>query len=207
MNRRTTRGQETGRTTVDGDPLAHLVASARRCFAVNGPRATRMAAVAQAAGMQRQRLYSFVSSRDELIELAFAARLRELMPEISRRSRSEPRPVAEEITNVFAVMTVVVRQDAEFIEYSRALGLERALRFLTGSSASLAVVAEILEPLYVRAVSTRALRPDISLDDMAWWASNMLAPVAVRADVDGLELRRIIRKFAVPALIVDSHQG
>ena len=185
----------------DTDAMAHLIEAARGCFARDGVRRTRMAAVAQAAGMVRQTVYAFVSSRDELIELALAARMRELIPSIETRIGTDHATVTDAFVDAFAAMADVVRDDPEFNEYAGALGLARALRFLTGSTAPNEVVAEILRPHYDRAAAEDALRPGITLDDVAFWARSVLAPLTLRADVDDAELRRVLRKFALPALL------
>jgi AcrR family transcriptional regulator len=191
----------------DTDAVAQLVAAARGCFMRDGVRRTRMAAVAQAAGMVRQTVYAFVSSREELIELALAARLPELTPAIVERTGTDHATVEDAFVDVFVTMAAVVREDPEFVEYAEALGLARALRFLTGDTAAQDVVMEIVRPQYERAATEGVLRPGISLPDVAFWARTVLAPPALRADVDDAELRRVLRKFALPALLTVGHAG
>jgi AcrR family transcriptional regulator len=185
----------------DTDAMARLVEAARGCFARDGVRHTRMAAVAQAAGMVRQTVYAFVSSRDELIELALATRMRELIPSIEARIGSDQATVSDAFVDAFAAMADVVRHDPEFNEYAGALGLARALRFLTGASAPHEIVVEIVRPRFDRAAAEGMLQPGISLDDVAFWARSVLAPLTLRADVDDAELRQVLRKFALPALL------
>jgi AcrR family transcriptional regulator len=162
-----------------------------------------MATVAEAAGMVRQTVYSFVSSKEELIELAFAERLLELEQPIVERVGDPPGGARGALVEVMACMSEVVREDAEFLDYAQALGVGGALRFLTGPTAAQEPVAEILRPFYALAVREGVLRSDISLDDMAWWARNALAPLTLRGDVDAGELRRVLWKFALPALLRD----
>ena len=70
--------------------LHRILESARACFLRYGVRGTRMGDIAEGAGMVRQTLYDWVSSRDELVDLAMAERTREL-GEIIRARRSESR--------------------------------------------------------------------------------------------------------------------
>lgn len=151
--------------------------------------------------MVRQTVYAFVSSREELIELAFAARLRELVPVIVDRLDPATPQLADAIVECFAAMAEVASADPEFSEYSDALGLERALQFLTGPYAPHRIVIDIVRPYYARAAAEGRLRHDVSLDDMAWWPRNVMAPLVVRTDLDGAELRAVLRKFALPALM------
>jgi AcrR family transcriptional regulator len=185
----------------DAEALERLVAAARTCFARAGVGKTRIAAIASEAGMVRQTVYAFVSSREELIELAFVARLRELVPTIVARLEPGPSDLVSAIVECFAVMAEVASADREFIEYADALGLERALQFLTGPYAPHSLVIEIVRPYYARAAAEGILRHGISLDDMAWWPRNVLAPLVVRTDVDGAQLRALLRRFALPALV------
>jgi AcrR family transcriptional regulator len=189
--------------TSNTEARERLIAAARTCFARDGVRKTRMAAVAQAAGMVRQTVYAFVASKEELIELAFAERMRELIAPINERIGDPLPDASSRLVEAFVAMTEVARADHEFNEYARALGLDRALRFLTGPTAAHDVVVEILRPSYARAAGDALLRAGISLDDTAWWARNVLAALMVRGDVDSDELRRIVRKFALPALLRD----
>jgi AcrR family transcriptional regulator len=193
--------------SADAEAVAQLVTAARGCFARDGVRRTRMAAVAQAAGMVRQTVYTFVSSREELIELALAARTRELIPAIVDRIGSDRATVTDAFEDAFAAMAQIVRNDPEFNDYAGALGLARALRFLTGETAAHGMVAEIIRPHYERALGEGVLRSGISLDDCAFWARSVLAPLTLRADVDDAELRRVLRKFALPALLRTDRPG
>src|SRR5437763_5839257 len=104
------------------------------------------------------------------------------------RLQAPPRLTVEAIVECFAVMAEIASADTEFSEYADALGLERALQFLTGAYAPQQVVIEIVRPYYARAVADGILRHEISLDDMAWWPRNVLAPLVVRTDLDGAEL-------------------
>lgn len=153
--------------------------------------------------MVRQTVYSFVSSKEELIEAVLTQRLWEIIEPIRESlGESAARP-EEQLVEVFAVMVEVVRADPEFNEYAEALGLDRALQFLTGPTAAHEVTAEIVRPYYALAAAAGVLRSDISLDDTTWWARSVLAPLVVRGEVKGEELRRILRKFALPALLRD----
>ena len=193
---------DTSRST-DSDALSRVVEAARQCYARHGVRKTRMAAVAEAAGVVRQTLYAFVSSREELIRCVFAARLRELSATIEDRLRDRAEPLPDSLVECMAVMAEVGREDREFAELAEALGQGGALRFMTGPGAAHAVVVKLVRPYYARAAQEGLLRNGISLDDMAWWVRNALAPLLVRTDVDGDELRHIVRKFVLPALLRD----
>lgn len=97
-------------------------------------------------------------------------------------------------------MAEMPRDDPEASQLLTAMGHETALRFMTGPSPAQAPVVLALTPLYRDAEQHDALRVDISLDDAAWWARTVCTPLIARVDLSDVELRALIRKFAVPAL-------
>jgi len=195
---------DTGRLG-ESDLVARLVAASRACFAREGARKTRMAAIAREAGMARQTVYDFVSSRQELLELALAQRLLELSDVILTRVRPLRGPVAAALVEYLAVIVETVREDPEFLDVSDALGPADAIRFLTGPSTAQLAARRSIEPFYERARSETALRPGITLDDMAEWMRVVCTPLTTRADLNARELRAWLTKFALPPLLNEQH--
>jgi len=188
--------------SADPDGVARVVSAARTCFARRGAAKTRMAAVAHEAGMVRQTVYAFVSSRDELLELVLAERLRELADVVTEDVSVEG-DLADALVECFARITEIVRQDREFIDVSEALGTAEAFRFMTGPSAAQDAALKAIAPFYERGRETKALRDGITLDDMAAWARTICAPLTARVDLGPSELRSWLRAFALPPLLND----
>jgi AcrR family transcriptional regulator len=200
-----TANTEPDAATREDEMRAAIVAAARRCFARDGVRKTRMAAIAKEAGMVRQTVYLFVDSRAHLLELAMAARMDELRAEVFKRSLRNG-SLVDELIDALAVMTEVMRADPECGELAEAMSPPAALRFMAGpDSEAHPVAASVLEPLYERAERESLLRPGLTLDEMAWWARNVLAPLSQRRDLSAEALRTIVRRFAIPAFLVDGH--
>src|SRR5262249_57082948 len=112
---------------MESDGRARVVAAARKCFARDGAGKTRMAAVAGEAGVVRQTVYDFVSSRRELLELALAERLLELSEVILERVRVDAGTVPEALVECLAVIIETVRADPEVVDISEALGPAEAI--------------------------------------------------------------------------------
>ena len=189
----------------DPEDLARIVAAARACFARDGASGTRMAAVAGEAGIVRQTLYDFVSSRRELLELALAERLLELSEVILGRVRVDDGPVADALVECLAVITETVRDDREFEDISEALGPAEAIRFWTGPSAAQVPAVRAMEPFFERARGEGALRPGITLDEMASWIRVICSTLTTRSDLDAESLRAWLAKFALPPLLDEPH--
>lgn len=193
-----------GQRATDADALARVVAAARACFARDGAHKTRMAAVAHEAGMVRQTVYAFISSRDELLELVLTERLLELSDVVLDRVSVEG-DLADALVEAWAVITEIVREDPEFIDVSDALGQAEAFRFMTGPSTAQLAARRAMQPFYERAKEERALRAGITLEDMASWTRAVCSPLTARDDLDAKELRAWLRKFALPALLKERY--
>jgi AcrR family transcriptional regulator len=164
-----------------------------------------MAAIAGEAGVVRQTVYDFVSSRQELLELALAERLLELSDVILRGVDVERGELADALVECMAVIVETVREDPEFLDIAEALGPLAAMRFMTGPSGAQAGALRAMEPFYERARRERALRPGISLEDMASWLRLTCAPLTTRTDLSPDELRAWLTKFALPPLLTERH--
>jgi AcrR family transcriptional regulator len=181
--------------------LQRILESARACFRRYGVRGTRMGDIAEGAGMVRQTLYDWVSSRDELVDLAMAQRTREL-GEIIRARRVDRRvPVAEQIVDVLVAMIELAGGDPEFELLAQAMPERHAFAFMAGPSALTDVVESVLGPYFDRARAEGILREDMGLRALAEWVQTVLAPLRTRDDLDPGSLRRQLRFFLLPALI------
>jgi AcrR family transcriptional regulator len=190
--------------STDSEARDRIVAAARRTYAHHGVKGTRMAQVAEAAGIARRTLYRFVAGRDELIELAAASRMRELAAVVEDRVDAASCDLTSSLTECLATMIDVLRGDPEAAELIGAMDPAHAFRFMTGPSEAQAPTLHVLEPYYERAREEGALQPGLSLDEMTWWARMFLAPLIARPELNGDPLRSLIRRFALPALIRDS---
>jgi AcrR family transcriptional regulator len=185
----------------DLEMQARIVEAARRCFRRAGVRKTRIAAVAAEAGIVRQTVYDFVESRSHLIGLAMAARMTEFAGPVKERFRPGG-DVADDLVELLAVMTEVMNTDPECAELATGMTPQAALRFMAGpDSEAQPVVVDILDPVAQRARDAGLLRPGVTVDDMAAWARNALAPLAQRDDLRPEQLREVIRRFVLPAFL------
>jgi AcrR family transcriptional regulator len=181
--------------------LHRILESARACFVRYGVRGTRMGDIAAGAGMVRQTVYDWVSSRDELVDLAMAQRTRE-MGEIIRTRRVDRRvPVGEQIVDVLAAMVELAGSDPEFALLAQAMAERHAIAFMAGPSALTDVVESILEPYFNRARDEGILREEMGSRALAEWVQTVLAPLRTRDDLNPRSLRRLLRFFLLPALV------
>ena len=181
--------------------LERILESARACFQRNGVRKTRIADIADGAGLVRQTVYDWVASRDELVDLAMAQRIRELGDQVRSRPTNAALAIDEQLVDVLAVMVEVASGDPEFENLARAMPEDHAFAFIAGPSALTDVVEDILEPYFQRARAEGVLRDDLGTRALAEWVQLVLAPLRNRRDLGPDEISRQLRYFLLPALL------
>src|SRR5262249_59782334 len=107
-----------------------------------------MSDIAKGAGMVRQTLYDWVSSRDELVDMAMAQRTREMGEIIRRRRVDRQLSVGEQIVDVLAAMVELAGNDSEFALLAQAMPERHAFAFMAGPSALTDVVESLLQPYF-----------------------------------------------------------
>lgn len=178
-----------------------VVTAARACFARYGVQRTRMEDIAREANMVRQTLYAFVTSRDELIELALIDWCRDLEARIDDDRRPHPDDPAEDLVEFLAQAIEITRADAEFTALAEAISRVRVTELLTGATPVHDIVVRSLHPALARAADAGLLRADVSEDEITAWLSNVLAVLVSRSDLDAEALRDLLRKFAVRSIL------
>lgn len=185
------------------ETIARIVAAARECFGRDGVERTWMATVAAEVGMARQTLYTFVPGRKPLLELALAARCRELMGGFREHLGSGPWDVREELVELMALMIETCRADAEFTALAGAMKRDQAFHVLAGPSRLRPLVVEVFRPLLEQARADGILRPGADDEEIVGWMQTIMTPLTGRSDLDAVHLRRLLAHFAVPAVVVD----
>lgn len=179
-----------------------VVAAARECFAEAGIAGTRMDEVARRAGISRPHLYSFVSGREQLIELVALARLRELGRALEERARGLDSEIGEAIVDQVIATTRMGRDDPEFVALAEVMPRFELNELLTsGDSPIHEVNSRIFGPLLGRAMAEGRLRADVPLDAMIEWLQGVVALLAGRGDLDDDALSTMARRFVLPAIL------
>jgi AcrR family transcriptional regulator len=184
---------------------ASYVEAARRVFARSGVAKTRMSSIAAEAGVARPTLYKSIASREELLELVLAVRCRELMRDITRRvKRRRSGNIEDDLVELLAIMTEVVRDDPEFAEVASVMYRGQAFMFLTGPSVIRTLLIDALHPYFDRAEAEGRLKA-LPREELAGMAQLVVAPLASRRDVNAKQLRKTLRYLVCPALLTCTH--
>jgi AcrR family transcriptional regulator len=170
----------------------------------DGVKGTRMADVAEEAGLSRQYLYKLVSSREDLLERAVLDRCREFTEDLVDNARrlSGSEDVREALIEQLLFSISLGRDDEEFRVLAAALPRDRINRTLTSPESPMHdYTARAFEPLFARALSEGLLRTDVSVASMVEWLQNQLALLAGRHDLDPRALRQLLRDYVLHGLM------
>ena len=162
-----------------------------------------MSAVAESAGLVRQTVYDWVSTKEELVDLAMARRTRELGEQLRARDVDVNREVGDQIIDVLTAMLELAGADPEFEMLARAMPESHAFAFIAGPSELTDVVESVLAPYFDRARDEGRLREDLGTRGLAAWAQLTLAPLRSRSDLSAAAIDEMLRHFLLPALLRD----
>ena len=190
------------RRPVNEELLSPIVTAARECFARLGVQRTRMEDVAKGAGVSRQAVYRYVSSRQDLVELAILERCGEFADELLAAADPNPSDVVEAMVDLTFKMIQAGREDEEFVNLAGAMPRVQLTLLLTSATSPMhAMVSRCFEPLFERAWKQGLLRDDLSRREMVEWLQGVLTLFTPRVDLDERDTRRYLREFAIRSLL------
>jgi len=179
-----------------------VIAAARACYAELGVDATRMEDVARRAGVSRQHLYSFVSGRDELLELALLARLAEMGATLAARAADGPDDLVDLIAWQIAEGVRLGREDPEFVRLAEATPRIRLNHILTSRDSPLhGINHRAYGPIFARAMAAGRLRTDVTTDSMIEWLQGVMTLLSGRDDLSDAEQDAMVRNYVIPTLL------
>ncbi|MBV9487031.1 MAG: TetR/AcrR family transcriptional regulator [Frankiaceae bacterium] len=185
------------------EPRERIVAAAERCFAQYGVSKTTVEDVAAIAGTSRATVYRyFPGGRDEIILAALLSSAQEFLPQIPSRLRTA-RSVGDAIVELIVSAVTWVRSES-WREALLSTPLSRALD-ASDAAAPYAVCAAFIAPYFEQARAAGLVRPNVGLNDAVEFVVRMIHSLLVvpghqpRNDV---QLRRYVRTFVVPSLLV-----
>lgn len=193
--------QSTSEAVAEAGTPERILESARRLFLERGVRRTRMGDIAEGAGVVRQTVYDWVSSRDQIVELAMAARVRELGVVVKATPVDESLGLREQIMQVLMTMVQLAASDPEIENLAQAMPEQRAYLFMSGPSELTDVVVDILEPYFEKAAEQGVLRDDLGARAIAEWVQLVAGSVRYRVADEQAALQQKMEYFLLPAIL------
>ena len=195
--------QSTSATATDTATPERILESARHLFRTVGVRSTRMSDIAEGAGVVRQTVYDWVSSRAEIVELAMAARVRELGVIVKETPVDDLVPAGDQVMQVLMTMVQLAASDPEIEGLAQAMPEQRAYLFMSGPSELTDVVVDILTPYFEKAAARGLLRDDLGTRAIAEWVQLVAGSVRYRVADDQAALEQKMEYFLLPAILRD----
>lgn len=159
--------------------------------------------VAQRAGVSRQHIYSFVSGRDELLELAVLARLSELGVALAAHADRGPEDLVELFAAQIREGVRLGREDPEFVRLAEAMPRIRLNHILTSRDSPLhGINHRVYAPIFARAMAAGRLRTDVTTDSMVEWLQGVMTLLSGRDDLSESEQDAMIRDYVIPTLLI-----
>ncbi|GAA5151144.1 hypothetical protein GCM10023321_17650 [Pseudonocardia eucalypti] len=177
-----------------------VLAAARGCFLRYGVRKTSMADIADAAGLARQSIYRYASSKSALVDAALLARLSE-MGELLQDILSRTDDWETAAVEGSAAVITAARTDPELttlLEVTHGRHLSELTA--TSSAAMHHLVAELWRPLFARGRKEGKLREDATEDELVEWIRGIYLMLMLRTDLDADGDRHLIRTFLLRSL-------
>ncbi|HVV77762.1 MAG TPA: TetR/AcrR family transcriptional regulator [Mycobacteriales bacterium] len=180
-----------------------VVDAAERCFAQYGVAKTTVEDVARLAGISRASVYRyFPGGRDEIVLAALLASAKQLLPQLPARLRTA-RSLGDSIVEL--IMSAVEWMRSEpWRAALLAAPLSRALS-AADAAAPYALCSAFISPYFDAARKAGLVRPQVGLDDAVEFVVRVIHSLLVvpgHRDRDDAELRRYVRTFVLPALLV-----
>jgi AcrR family transcriptional regulator len=186
------------------DVRRRVLEAARGCFVRDGVGRTRMADVAEAAGVSRPLLYQYYADRPALIEALINDELADLCAELKRRI---PKGASFDDTVVrLSVASIQVgRQDsllADLFAHS-PYGDLTALLLQPGRPPH-SMVLDVWRPVFERGRARGELRADLSDADLIEWIMMCHHLFYIRADMPLDRVADMLETFVLPGLRPDA---
>jgi AcrR family transcriptional regulator len=200
-NAETGPGTGTGPGSENGEGTwPRVLAAARECFLRYGVRKTSMADIADAAGLARQSVYRYASSKSALVDAAVLARLSEMGELLTSIVERTPGFVEGAVESSAAVITAA-RSDPELTTLLEVTQGRHLSELTANSSAAMHhLVAEVWEPLFARGRAEGKLRTDVDQNQMVEWIRGVYLMLMLRSDLDADGDRAMVRSFLLRSL-------
>ncbi|MHB8691657.1 MAG: TetR/AcrR family transcriptional regulator [Solirubrobacteraceae bacterium] len=186
----------------DPDALRPILKAARDAFAHFGVQRTRMEDIASRAGIPRQYLYRYVSSKEDLVALALLERCREFSDQILELTSAATGDPSKTLVDAIIASVIAGRQDTEFAALAETLPRARLSTLLTGSGSPMhTYVKRCLQPILDTARANGQLRADVTEDAMIDWLQGIMTWLTPRDDLDKTAMQVMLRDFALTAIL------
>ncbi|EHB44359.1 regulatory protein TetR [Mycolicibacterium rhodesiae JS60] len=182
------------------DIPAEVIAASRKNFLHYGVSRTTMADIARAVGIPRQTLYSYVSSREDLVDAVLVRRIQEIADEIKPATTRRSFEDAFVETSLAAVDKA--RNDPELMNIFTTGPADRVRDVVTGDFPEIhAIVANLLGPIFDRGEEAGVLRTDKTRDEIVDWIRVVYLALINQPPGDATHEEAYVADFLLPSIM------
>jgi AcrR family transcriptional regulator len=175
-----------------------IIAASRRNFLHYGVNRTTMADIARAVGIPRQTIYSYVSSREDLVDAVLVRRIQEIASDIKPVEGTSFDDAFVE-TSLAAVDKA--RNDPELMNVFRTGPADRVRDVVTGDYPEIhAIVAKLLDPIFDRGEKLGVLRTDKTRAEIVDWIRVVYLALINQQGGDATQERAYVADFLLPSI-------
>ena len=183
------------------DIPAEVIAASRKNFLHFGVSRTTMADIARAVGIPRQTLYSYVSSREDLVDAVLVRRIQEIADDIKPASTAR-RSFEDAFVETSLAAVDKARNDPELMNIFTTGLADRVRDVVTGDFPEIhAIVANLLGPIFDRGDEAGVLRTDKTRDEIVDWIRVVYLALINQPHGNAEQEKAYVADFLLPSIM------
>lgn len=192
-----TQERRRGREDIPPD----IIAAARKNFLRYGVNRTTMTDIARAVGMPRQTLYSYVASRDDLVDAVLVLRIQEIAEDL-KPIGDEDISFDEALVETSLAAVKRARNDPELMNIFTTGPAERVQDVVTGNYPEIqSIVSNLLGPILDRGEQVDKVRKDKTRDEIVDWVRVVYLTLINERLGDDARERSFVADFLLPSIM------
>jgi AcrR family transcriptional regulator len=176
------------------------------CFETYGIHRTRMADIADRAGLSRRALYRIFPNRQAIVDEVLIARAKKLIEALVPTVLGCT-TFAEAVLEGSVQSIALTRRSPDLLRLSVQGNLEQAGRVMLRSDAAvLHLSQDFWQPVIDRGRARGEVRPDLDDNEFIEWMTTINFMYAMRVDVPLDRIRTLLRRLLVPAAVAGAEK-
>lgn len=175
-----------------------VIEEAARCFERYGVHRTRMADIADGAGISRQALYRMFPNRKAVLDAVVQRHVDQFVAEV-QPGRIGRHDFADELVEVGVQVIRIVRESPDLLGLSAASTGQATQFLLRPGTVAGALSQKVWQPVIDRGRERGQVRADLVDQEFIEWISTTMLMYGLRDDIPLDQVRVLLRRYLAPA--------